>query len=79
MLDPPVLVASSTCDCLGYTPRNATDVIDPHALAVADYGAGGGALGAAAMGPCQKGAHKDCQIANQISEFILDFSIQLSK
>ena len=32
MIDPPALVASSTCDCLGYTPRNATDVIDPHAL-----------------------------------------------
>ena len=42
-------------------------------------GGGGGALGAAAMGPCQKGAHKVCQTASQISEFILDFSIQLSK
>ena len=40
---------------------------------------GGGALGVAAMGPCQKGAHKVCQIAIQFSEFILDFSIQLSK
>ena len=42
-------------------------------------GGGGGALGEAAMGPCQKGAHKVCQTASQISEFILDFSIQLSK
>ena len=39
---------------------------------------GGGALGAAAMGPWQKEAHKVCQTASQISEFILDFSIQLS-
>ena len=22
----------SSCDCLGYTPHNAADVIDPHAL-----------------------------------------------
>ena len=40
---------------------------------------GGGDLGAAVMGPCQKGAHEVCQTASQISEFILEFSIQLSK
>ena len=27
MVDPPALVASSICDCLGYTTRNATDVL----------------------------------------------------
>ena len=44
------------------------------------WGGGGGvALGAAAMGPSQKWPHKVCQTASQISELILDFSIQLSK